>query len=94
MLTRITPASEKWYNVALRQTAIIDQHVQNIQSKLPTWDEIRRTRDTLLKVSDWTQAGDSPLSAEKKQEWAVYRQALRDLTESGDVNNIVWPQEP
>jgi len=59
-----------------------------------TMKNIRDTRDVLLKNSDWTQMPDSPLSPEKKQEWAAYRQALRDLPESGDVNNIAWPQKP
>lgn len=37
-------------------------------------------RKFLLLNSDWTQLPDSPLSAEKKAEWAAYRQALRDLS--------------
>jgi|688.fasta_scaffold2400421_1 hypothetical protein len=57
-------------------------------------NQIRLERNRALARTDWTQVPDSPLSPEKKQEWALYRQALRDLTESGDVNNIVWPQEP
>lgn len=59
-----------------------------------TIDQIRLERNKQLQRSDWTQMPDSPLSAEKKQEWAVYRQGLRDLLESGNVNNIVWPQQP
>ena len=43
---------------------------------------IREFRQHLLTISDWTQATDSPLSNEKKVEWAAYRQALRDLTNS------------
>ena len=39
----------------------------------------RLERDILLRDSDWTQFGDSPLSDSKKTEWATYRQALRDL---------------
>tara|TARA_A100001015_G_scaffold104610_1_gene116095 strand:+ start:2171 stop:2401 length:231 start_codon:yes stop_codon:yes gene_type:complete len=59
---------------------------------------IRESRQHLLTISDWTQATDSPLSDEKKAEWATYRQALRDLTKSytkeDSVNNIVWPIRP
>ena len=40
---------------------------------------LRIYRDTRLALSDWTQMPDSPLSDEKKQAWANYRQALRDL---------------
>lgn len=59
---------------------------------------IRQRRIGLLTSSDWTQSADSPLSAEKKAEWAVYRQALRDLPDDqGSVNSIddvVWPTQP
>lgn len=39
----------------------------------------RQIRNIKLKRCDWTQAVDSPLSDEKKAEWATYRQQLRDL---------------
>ena len=42
----------------------------------------RAVRNKKLTDSDWTQAPDSPLSEEKKKEWATYRQALRDLTKT------------
>ena len=42
----------------------------------------RAVRNKKLADSDWTQAPDSPLSDEKKKEWATYRQALRDLTKT------------
>lgn len=40
---------------------------------------MRNKRNALLVQSDWTQMPDSPLSDSKKQEWATYRQALRDF---------------
>lgn len=59
---------------------------------------IRGLRDHLLKNSDWTQIPDSPLSAEKKEEWAVYRQALRDMPETfagaTHPTEVTVPQEP
>ncbi len=59
---------------------------------------IRERRKLLLQGCDWTQTADSPLSAESKQAWADYRQALRDLPdEQGGVNsidNVVWPTPP
>ena len=45
---------------------------------------MRQWRDILLIESDWTQMSDSPLSDSKKQEWATYRQALRDLPRDRD----------
>lgn len=46
---------------------------------------VRMERNILLSQSDWTQMPDSPLSDEKKTEWATYRQELRDLLASGTL---------
>jgi len=40
---------------------------------------MRQIRASLLAASDWTQMPDSPLTAEQRQAWADYRQALRDF---------------
>lgn len=50
----------------------------------------RRRRDQLLAASDWTQLPDSPLSVDDRTEWALYRQALRDL----DMDAATWPMSP
>jgi hypothetical protein len=59
---------------------------------------IRRDRDILLVESDWTQLPDSPLTTEKKTEWATYRQALRDVpansTTVADLDAVSWPTKP
>jgi len=59
---------------------------------------VRQQRLTLLKLSDWTQTTDSPLSASKKAEWATYRQALRDMPANADswptIEDITWPTQP
>ena len=50
-------------------------------------------RAQLLVASDWTQLPDVPL--ETKEAWAVYRQALRDITEQpGYPLDVVWPSPP
>jgi DNA replication initiation complex subunit (GINS family) len=56
---------------------------------------IRAQRDSKLASSDWTQLPDSPLTAEEKQAWADYRQALRDMPESfTTVDEVTWPTAP
>ena len=56
---------------------------------------IRMERDFFLQQSDWTQMSDSPLSSNEKQEWSVYRQQLRDLPASIEVDLIVdFPDSP
>jgi hypothetical protein len=63
----------------------------------------RGVRNRKLSKCDWTQAPDSPLSDEKKKEWATYRQALRDLTKtvtpkflpnSPKIDESDFPEEP
>jgi hypothetical protein len=57
--------------------------------------EMTRKRERLLIDSDWTQIPNGPLTLEKKEAWATYRQALRDIPEqSGYPLNIVWPTPP
>ena len=56
--------------------------------------KIVQIRDALLAESDWTQVLDSPLSPEKRAEWAKYRQELRDITLQIDEANIMWPTKP
>ena len=66
------------------------------------WAEFRSIRDNLLWKCDWTQNPDSPLTEEKKLEWAVYRQLLRDLTQNVtdpkpmvlNLNHLSWPIPP
>ena len=42
----------------------------------------RAVRNKRLADCDWTILPSSPLSAEKQDEWKVYRQALRDITKT------------
>ena len=59
---------------------------------------LRHERASRLQSCDWTQAADVPLSDESKTEWAVYRQALRDLPNNvaglTDINDVVFPTQP
>ena len=59
---------------------------------------LRLKRDALLTESDWTQVNDSPLSDVKKEEWATYRQELRDLPSSHqsttNFDDVVFPTQP
>jgi hypothetical protein len=53
---------------------------------------IRQQRNALLAASDWTQVADAPVD---QAAWAVYRQALRDVTtQAGFPNEVVWPVSP
>jgi hypothetical protein len=57
-----------------------------------TTDEARALRDSLLVACDWTQVADAPVD---QPAWAVYRQALRDVTtQAGFPDAVVWPVKP
>jgi hypothetical protein len=59
--------------------------IQNVKSR----------RNYLLTQSDWTQITNNPLTAEKQQQWAIYRQALRDVpAQSGYPYSVTWPTIP
>ena len=55
------------------------------------WPRFRSERNSLLLQSDWTQVSDAPVDASA---WANYRQKLRDLPDTVDINNILWPAKP
>ena len=54
-------------------------------------EQVRLWRDVQLARTDWTQVADAPVDASA---WAVYRQALRDLPDTIDINNPVLPDPP
>tara|TARA_R100000030_G_scaffold100899_1_gene95217 strand:- start:3055 stop:3528 length:474 start_codon:yes stop_codon:yes gene_type:complete len=65
------------------------------EAKNNQMDLFRLARNKKLSDSDWTQSPDSPLTDEKKTEWATYRGLLRNLPPS--VTNpwiIDWPTQP
>lgn len=81
------------YKLAAEYEIIEEDLTPNIQEQ--KWKDLRLKRDNLLLSSDHTQLVDSPLNSEEKQVWRVYRQALRDLPQqSGDPDNIIWPEKP
>ena len=69
--------------------------------------EVKDYRNAQLVWSDWTRLDDITIAADKKAEWATYRQALRDLpaTIAADSNltakaladnhsHSSWPTKP
>jgi hypothetical protein len=56
---------------------------------------IRLVRDQLLNHTDWTQAADAPLTDTVKQNFAAYRQTLRDITSDPDYpDSVTFPPMP
>jgi len=56
---------------------------------------VRADRDGLLRNTDWTQIADATLGAHTAEEWATYRQELRDLPAGfSKVSEVVFPDDP
>lgn len=65
------------------------------EANKPTAEQIRAQRAKLLAETDWTQVLDAPISAESREAFRAYRQALRDITEQeGFPEAVVWPEMP
>jgi hypothetical protein len=66
---------------------------ENIVSDEQKSLEVRAERNTKLTASDWTQGKDIPDNVSSS--WAVYRQALRDITsQAGFPWSVQWPTQP
>ena len=61
-------------------------------SHTSTWKRVRAERTRLLQQSDWTQLPDVVVD---KEAWSLYRQRLRDITNSfSSPTEVVWPTPP
>lgn len=80
--------SGKWYWVYTLENWTPEQIAEATEAQ---WSDVRNERDAKLQACDWTQLPDVPLTAEQRQQWVDYRQALRDVTGQSDPFNIVWP---
>lgn len=59
------------------------------------WESVKSKRNKLISEVDWTQMDDSPLSQEKKDEFKLYRQKLRDIPQDfDDPFSVVFPIKP
>ena len=58
-------------------------------------NDVRSQRNGMLSAADWTQIADAALGDHTAEEWATYRQALRDLPSVySRVSEVVWPEDP
>ena len=83
------PHSEEVFQRALSgEFGEVREYQRNLDME---WNNIRSMRNDLLSQSDWTQVPDNGLK--NKEQWKIYRQALRDITEVfDDPENVVWPK--
>ena len=59
------------------------------------WSAIRIHRSKLLTESDWSQLADAPFTAQEKNAWTAYRQALRDIPQDyASPDDVMFPDLP
>lgn len=59
------------------------------------WNQIREIRTRYLKNTDWTQLPDVGMPVEQVQEYVVFRQKLRSITDDySDPSQVIWPTMP
>ena len=76
--------TEEEYNTAITEYKVIKG-----------WKEVREKRGQMLKDSDHKMLSDYSITAEKKEEWETYRQALRDIPQDYDSpDEVVYPDKP
>ena len=51
-------------------------------------------RNALLTESDWSQVPDNSLSQEQREAYRLYRQELREITETSNPKEIIFPDLP
>jgi len=76
---------------------IVKSDFESIQALRATPEDIREGRNEALKRTDYLFSSDITLSDTKKEEWRVYRQALRDLPTHSKFPNLKeadWPTPP
>jgi len=76
------------------QLQVTDQEMFDDQ-RSGKWTEIRLLRNKVIADTDWTQLGDTALTADEVTAWQAYRTQLRDMIDE-DTNPfaVVWPTEP
>lgn len=83
-LSNITPIIDGDYVYVTEAVSLSESEIAGQKSN--ALNRIRLKRNELLKKCDWTQLTDCQLTAEKKTEWATYRQQLRDITTTAQAD--------
>jgi hypothetical protein len=98
------PTTHRLVSVIVNEDGTVSYEVEALEQpiELPhhdvfhakEWISVRKQRDLLLSKSDWVVARSAETGQPIPQDWADYRQALRDITSQRNPFLIVWPQEP
>ena len=51
-------------------------------------------RDSYLKLTDFTQLSDAPITEQAKSDFLIFRQQLRSMFDISDYSQLAWPSIP
>jgi len=81
-----------YYDLTAEEEAALDAQAEAADLDM---NMVRSQRNGMLAAADWTQLGDAALGDHTAEEWAAYRQELRDLPATYTrVSEVVWPNDP
>jgi len=81
-----------YYDLTPEEEAELDARREAADLDMNT---VRTQRDGQLRGSDWTQIGDAALGDHTAEEYAEWRQELRDIPQTySRVSEVVWPNDP
>jgi len=81
-----------YYDLTAEEEAALDAQAEAADLDLSM---VRADRNARLGATDWTQLGDAALGDHTAEEWAAYRQSLRDLPATySRLSEVVWPETP
>jgi hypothetical protein len=81
-----TLVSDEWILLHVAVAKTVEDLATESEVK---WANLREQRNKLLVETDWNAFTDVTMS----EEMTAYRQALRDLPETVDINNIIYPDK-
>lgn len=84
------PEDHEHYNVPLYTLWGMTLEEATQISSTEHWRQIRVYRNQLLSETDWWALQDRTTT----QAQINYRQSLRDITNTADPNNVIWPTKP
>ena len=95
--------SLEWLDSTTKPTkAELDSYLPSVETE--EMKVFRQMRNQKLLECDWTRMDDCGISATKQEDWATYRQQLRDITKTVtpvfltrgiiDESKFSWPTKP
>jgi len=84
--------TQRWEQVWVVRSKTADELATEIENKSI---EVRSERDFKLAETDWVTIRAMDAGTVVSDEWATYRQALRDITlQEGFPLEVIWPEKP